>query len=120
MKKGFLGLIERVKVSGRKKSVTMDALVDTGAKLTSLDIKIAEEIGAGKIVRTMKIKAPATKTVKRRPVVDIDIEIGGKKFRTHANLNDRSHMRYGMIIGRNVLYDNFVVDVSRSPKIRKQ
>ncbi len=120
MKRGVLGLIEKVKVTGRKKSVTLEALVDTGAAMTSLDSRVAKKIGVGTPVRTMKVKAPAMKTVKRRPVVEVDIEIGGKKFRTHANLNDRSHMRYPMIIGRNVLRDHFVVDVSKSPNIRKQ
>jgi hypothetical protein len=120
MKPGVLGLIETVRVTGKKGSRKIKALVDTGAEMTSLDIKIAEKIGAEKIVRTMKVKAPATKTVKRRPVVNVDVEIGGERFRTHTNLNDRSHMRYSMIIGRNILRKHFVVDVAKSPDIKQQ
>ncbi len=120
MVKGTLGLLENVKVTGEKQSVNLEVLVDTGAAVTSLDKEIAEEIGVGETVRTMRVKAPATKIVKERPVVEITLEIGGQKLKTQANLNDRSHMRYPMIIGRNVLRGKFVVDVEKSPDIRKQ
>ncbi|MBN2042569.1 MAG: ATP-dependent zinc protease [Candidatus Aenigmarchaeota archaeon] len=120
MEKCVIGLLENVKVIGEKKSVGLEVLVDTGAAVTSLDKAIAEEIGVGEPVRTMRVKAPATKIIKERPVVEIEIEIGGQKMKIQANLNDRSHMRYPMIIGRNVLRGNFVVDVEKSPDIRKQ
>ncbi len=120
MAKRILGLIEKVRIIGKKKSRTIEVLVDTGAAVSSLDKKIAEKVGYGDPVRMMKVRAPATKIVKKRPVVSMKIKIGGEIIETQVNLNDRSHMRYPMIIGRNVLKDNFTVDVSRSPKIRRQ
>jgi hypothetical protein len=112
----IIGLIERIKIKGKGGSEEVDALVDTGAKLTSIDYRLAESIKPGPPVRTFKVKAPALKRVTKRPVVRVIIEIAGKRFETEANLSDRSHMKYPVIIGRNILYGNFMVDVSKSPK----
>ncbi len=120
MSKKTVGLIEKVKVYGNGNSVEAEAIVDTGAKMTSIDIKLAGEAKLGPVVRMFKTKAPITKEVARRPVVKVTIKIKGKKFEVEANLNDRSHMKYPVLIGRNLLYGNFVVDVSKSPKIRSQ
>ncbi|MCK4335935.1 MAG: ATP-dependent zinc protease [Candidatus Aenigmarchaeota archaeon] len=120
MPKKTIGLIEKVKIYGDGKTVETEALVDTGAKMTSIDIKLAGEAKLGPVVRMFKTKAPITKEVARRPVVKVTIKIKGKKFTVEANLNDRSHMKYPVLIGRNLLYGNFVVDVSKSPKIRSQ
>ncbi len=120
MAKKTIGLVEKVRIYGDGNFVEAEALVDTGAAMTSIDISLAGEAKLGPVVRIFKTKAPITKEIDHRPVVTVKIEIGGEKFEVEANLNDRSHMRYPVLIGRNLLYGNFVVDVSRSPKIRKQ
>lgn len=120
MPKKMIGLVEKVRIYGNGSSVETEALVDTGAKMTSIDIKLAGEAKLGPVTRMYKTKAPITKEVDKRPVVKVTIKIRGKKFEVEANLNDRSHMKYPVLIGRNLLYGNFVVDVSKSPKIRKQ
>ena len=120
MPKKTIGLLEKVRVYGTGKSIEVEALVDTGAKMTSIDIKLAGEAKLGPVVRMYKTRAPITKDIDHRPVVTVTIEIKGEKFTLEANLNDRSHMKYPVLIGRNLLYGNFVVDVSKSPKIRRQ
>lgn len=120
VKKRTVGLVEKVKIHGRGKSVEGEALIDTGAAMTSIDLALAAESNLGPVLRTFKTKAPIIKKVDKRPVVRATIELRGKKFRIEANLNDRSHMKYPVLIGRNVLYGNFVVDVEKSPRIRKQ
>jgi hypothetical protein len=120
MPKKTIGLVEKVKIYGNGSSVESEALVDTGAKMTSIDIKLAGKAKLGPVTRIFKTKAPIIKEPDYRPVVKVTIEIKGEKFEVEANLNDRSHMRYPVLLGRNLLYGNFVVDVSKSPKITSQ
>ena len=120
MAKGTLGLIEKVKIHSKGKVVEADALIDTGASMTSIDLKIAKKAKLGPVVRTFKTKAPITKGIDKRPVVKVTLEIKGKKFRVEANLKDRSHMKFPILIGRNLLYGKFVVDVGKTKRVRKQ
>ncbi|UCC91621.1 MAG: ATP-dependent zinc protease [Candidatus Aenigmatarchaeota archaeon] len=120
MPKKTIGLVEKVRIYGNGSSVEAEALVDTGAKMTSIDIRLAGKAKLGPVVRMFKTRAPITKEVDHRPVVTVTIKVKGKKFTVEANLNDRSHMKYPVLLGRNLLYGNFVVDVSKSPKITRQ
>jgi len=119
MAKKIIGLIEPVKIRGEN-VIETTALFDTGAKLTSIDHKIAARAQVGPILRTQKVKAPITKEIKQRPVVRVSIEIKGSKYEAEANLNDRSHMKYPVIIGRNIIQDNFIIDVSKHPQDGKK
>lgn len=116
MAKQVLGVIEKARIIGLKGEEEVKAIVDTGAKLNSLDIKLAERIGIGKPVRSMKIKSPSTKNRVIRPVVRVRIEVRGKIFDTEANIQDRSHMKFPVIIGRNLLMGSFLVD----PEVHKE
>ena len=118
-KKKVVGLIEPVKIIG-KNTVKTTALFDTGAKLTSIDNKIAAEAQLGPVLRTQKVKAPITKDTKQRPVVRVRIKIDKREFEAEANLNDRSHMKYPVIIGRNVIQGNFIIDISKHPENGKK
>ncbi len=51
--------------------------------------------------------------LERRPVVEVEICLGSKRFRTLVNLTDRSMVKYPLILGRNSLGENFLVDVKR-------
>ncbi len=113
--KKIVGLIEGVKIIGRK-TVKATALFDTGAKLSSIDTELAAKAQLGPVIRTQKIKAPITKHTVERPVVKVIFEIAGERYDTEANLNDRSHMKYPIIIGRNLIKGNFVVDVDKNPR----
>ncbi len=119
MAKKIIGLIEPIKIMG-KNVVKTTALFDTGARLTSIDNKIAAEAQVGPVLRIQKVKAPITKETEERPVVKVRIEINGRGYEGEANLNDRSHMKYPVIIGRNIIHDNFVVDISKHPENGKK
>ncbi len=119
MAKKIIGLIEPIKIMG-KNVVKTTALFDTGAKLTSIDNKIAAEAQVGPVLRTQKVKAPITKEAEQRPVVKVRIEINGREYEAEANLNDRSHMKYPVIIGRNIIHENFIIDVSKHPQNGKR
>ena len=104
------------------------ARIDTGAATTSLDARnmcvkdstvtftlppgwggatITASIVDWKYIRTSGSR-------QKRPVVEMELSIASKRLRVRVNLNDRSHMRYPMLIGRNVITGNFLVDTSRS------
>ena len=104
--------------------VRMPARIDTGAATSSLDargLKVKKGIAEFKlpakygglklklrVVDRRVVKSGPTK--KRRPVVEIDLCFGPKRVRTEVNLVDRSGLTYPMIIGRNLLRKNYVVD----------
>ena len=116
MAKEVLGVVENIMVIGEKGEERVRAIVDTGAKLNSLDKELARRIGMGKPIRTMKVKNPSLKGYVRRPVVKVRIRIKGRVFNTEANIQDRSHMKFPVIIGRNLLTGNYLVD----PEIGKE
>ncbi len=116
MAKEVLGVVEKVMVMGEKGEEEVRAIIDTGAKLNSLDIRLARRIRVGEPIRTMKVKNPSLKEYVRRPVVKVRIRLKGRVFDTEANLQDRKHMKFPVIIGRNLLVGRFMVD----PEIGKE
>jgi hypothetical protein len=117
--KPVVGLVEKVKIMG-KKSVSSLAVFDTGATTTSVDIKLASKAGLGPVTRVTKVKNPSLRGKVSRPVVRAKIDIHGKTFRTEVNLQDRSHMKFPVIIGRNVLAGNFLVDPQKNMHLFKK
>jgi len=107
---------------------TIPAHIDTGAATTSLDARnmcVEDSIvtftlppkwgGAtitAPIVDWRYIRTSGSR--ERRPVIELELCIASRKLRARVNLNDRSGMRYPMLIGRNVITGNFLVDTSRS------
>lgn len=110
----IIGLVEEVEVIGRNKTATVRALVDTGAQWNSIDEKLAEELDLGPEIGTRRIRAASTKKRSIRSVVKADVKIMGKIFHAEINLQDRSHMKFPMLIGRNILSGNFIVDPQKN------
>jgi hypothetical protein len=52
------------------------------------------------------------KSGKARPVVDLVIGIGGAQHTVTASVEDRSHMDYPLLLGRDIL-KHYQVDVNR-------
>lgn len=107
-----IGYTEEVVVSGTSGSENVVAKSDTGASRTSIDTKLAAKIGAGPIRRMTRVKSGSVKGGKSRPVVDIVVGIGGTRHTVAASIEDRSHMDYPMLLGRDILED-YQVDVRR-------
>ena len=117
-----VGLVEEVILLPWK--VKIPARIDTGAATSSLD---ARDIRVqGKTVEFslpqkyggLRISRPivAWKTVRsaeaqdERPVIVLQFCLGSQVIRARVNLNDRSQVKYPLLIGRNALKKNFVVD----------
>ena len=107
-----VGYTERVAVSGGRDVESAVAKSDTGAQRTSIDIDLAAAIGAGPIVDTTRVKSGTQSERQKRPLVDIEIELGGRWHSTTASIEDRSHMSYPVLLGRDVLR-GYRVDIER-------
>lgn len=107
-----IGYTEEVQVSGTTGSQTVLAKSDTGAARTSIDTRVAAEIGAGPIRTLARVKSGSTKSAKSRPVVDVVVGVGGDRHTVSASIEDRSHMDYPVLLGRDIL-ENYQVDITR-------
>ena len=108
--------------------VRLPARIDTGAATSSLDardlkvknnmaeFKLPKKYGNSRIhlpvIGWQEIRSADFK--ERRPVVEIAFCMGPKVLHIEVNLNDRSTVKYPLILGRNALKDNFVVDCGQS------
>ena len=121
-----IGLIEEVILLPWE--VKLPARIDTGAGQTSLDARdmvIKDDIVDFKLPEKyggLQLSLPivAWKTVRsaevreKRPVVMMEFCLGSKHIRTRVNLNNRSNVKYPLLIGRNTLTHGFVVECGTS------
>ncbi|MBR9682066.1 MAG: hypothetical protein GOV02_00125 [Candidatus Aenigmarchaeota archaeon] len=113
MTKILVGLIDKVKVKG-KKTVETIAKFDTGAKRTSIDMGIAAKAMLGPVVDVVKVKTASLKGgYVKRPVVEAEIHICGKRVKIKANIEDRVHSKQKVLIGRDIIKSNFIVDLDK-------
>ena len=114
--KKIVGLVEPVTLIGEKK-IDILAKFDTGAQRTSIDKKVFDELGLEKIGR---VKTTNVHGNTIRILTELEMIIKGKKFMIESNVADRSKRKFKVLIGRNTIFNNFVVDVTKShnsPKI---
>mgnify|MGYP006273205305 CR=1 FL=1 len=107
-----VGFTERIVVSGTTGTETVVGKADTGAERTSIDIRLAAEIGAGPIHTVSRVRSGSVKRGKSRPVVDVVVGIGGTQHTVAANIVDRGHMTHPVLIGRDILR-HYHLDVNR-------
>lgn len=107
--------------------VRLPARIDTGAAKSALyaqdlgindnmaEFRLPEKYG-GLRVRLPVVEWRHLRTkqgLRRRPVVELDLCIGPKRLRTKVALDDRSGLKYPILIGRNTLSENFIVNTKR-------
>ena len=107
----IIGLTERVVLHGKKGSKAVIARIDTGATKSSIDAKLALELEVGPQRRMALVKQAGG--VLLRPVVKELIEIAGRKLRVEFTIADRSHMKYKVLVGQNILKRGFLIDASK-------
>jgi hypothetical protein len=121
-----IGAVEEIVLFPWK--IKMPSRIDTGAARSCLDardiridgnmveFRISDQYG-GKILRAPlkgRRRVRSAHGFTKRAVVEIEICIGSRRFLTTVNLVDRSGMEYPFLIGRNILAQGFIVDISRS------
>ncbi len=128
----LIGRVEWVELSDLK--LRLRARIDTGAKTTSLHAINIEEVNLqgqlhvkfntidhqGKVIElTRKVESMQKITnptgfSSKRYVIKEKIKLGHKEYMISVNLNDRAHMDFKFLVGRNLLLGKFIVDVARS------
>jgi len=109
--KKILGAVEEVILKSKLGDRKALARIDTGANMSSIDEKLAAELGFGQIVRTKKIRSSHGRS--ERPVVSAEVIVGGIRHSSEFTVIDRSHMKYPVLIGRNILENGFMIDPSK-------
>lgn len=125
------GQIEQTQIKGV--STQLPSRIDSGATISSahaINIKTHQEDGQKivtfdfplpsgemikmkkKVVRIAKIRQASSNTITTRPVVNLNVIIQGEPIFAEFTLKDRSHMIYPVLIGRNILKNRAIVDVS--------
>ena len=123
MTKKTAGLVETVILIGPTgKELKYDAIFDTGATRTSIDISIAKKLELGPILGSVRVKSKTSSSgYVRRLEVPCKIKIQGTIYNCVVNITDRRDMFTKALIGRNIIHENFVIDVSKthtSPDIK--
>jgi len=114
-RKKIIGLVEVVGIKGKKGTVKKRALFDTGATRTCVDVRVAAKAGIGPIVSSVKVKNTSSPLgYARRVVAKATIIVKGKKIKTGVNIEDREGMPYTVLVGRDVIHNNFLIDVSKT------
>ena len=111
-KKTILGLTEKVEIIGKEKSKKITARIDTGADICSIDKNLAKRLELGPVEKLKKIKS--AHGIKKRPVIRAVLEIKKRKFKgIRFTLANRSHLKYKVLIGKNILKKEFLIDPSK-------
>lgn len=63
--------------------------------------------------RNVRILQSGSEHAEQRPVVELPFMIGDHRQSAEFTLTDRSHLKYPVLIGRNVLRDVMLVDVGQ-------
>ncbi len=112
LNKTIVGLTEKATIRGSNgRAKTIVARIDTGATKSSVDEALAFELALGPIVGTRIIRQAQGK--QRRPVIHIKLKIKGRLVEGDFTVADRSHMKYPILIGQNILIQDFLVDPSQ-------
>jgi hypothetical protein len=119
------------------------AKIDTGARTSALDVvsyDLAEAEGGGLIARLrlalhrrhpgrlIEIDVPVLRTVvvanssgmrEQRPLIEAIVRLGPVTRRIRLTVTNRAGMRFRMILGREALLGQFLVDVSQKYLLRR-
>ncbi|MFC1800864.1 RimK/LysX family protein [Nanoarchaeota archaeon] len=108
-KRPVLGLTEKITVIGPEKKKTVMARIDTGATKSSIDVALAADLKLGPVISKKLVKS-ASGTI-MRPVIKAKVTLIRKNFNEEFTLAERSHLKYPVLIGQNILKkEKFLID----------
>ncbi|MBR3501289.1 MAG: ATP-dependent zinc protease [Alphaproteobacteria bacterium] len=125
-----IGAVEPVYFPPMKSA--FEARIDTGATTSALDVqnlKVFERDGQKWVSFTLTNKTtgesqdfekPRRKKIRvkriledeHRPMIEMDVKMGGKTFKADFTVTERTDFEYQALIGRNILSGRAIVDVS--------
>jgi len=106
----IIGLTEIITIIGSKATRKVVARIDTGATKSSIDKDLATELGLGPTLRTTMIRSANGRS--QRNLVKATIKIGKSEMDTEFSVADRTHMKYRLLIGQNIIKEGFIIDPS--------
>lgn len=127
MTKDTIGRVERV-VMPELSDSPLHARIDTGAKTSSISAVTKLENDGRLVVTFLGFDREVTRTFRHytttvvassnghaqeRYKVLLSLVLKKRKIRAHFTLADRTTQVYPVLIGRNVLYGKFIVDVAK-------
>ncbi len=119
------------------------AKIDTGARTSALDVPSydLEEVPGGGLVARLRlslrrrgpaqlveVRVPVLGTVvvsnsggmrEQRPLLEAEIRLGPVRKRIRLTVTNRAGMRFRMLLGREALHGDFVVDVGKKYLLRR-
>lgn len=107
----LIGVTEKIILYGSKGKKEVIAKIDTGASKSSIDEKLAEEIGMTDKVGSVFVKSAHGS--RRRPVIKEILKIKGRVMHVKFTIADRKELKYRVLIGMNVLNRGFLIDPSK-------
>ncbi len=107
----IIGLTEPVVIKNGDKEERVIARIDTGATKSSIDIGLTSKLKLGPVLASRVIKS--ANGARLRPLVEVTIELKGKRITDMFTLADRSHMRYKVLIGQDILKRGFLIDPTK-------
>jgi len=111
-----VGFVEYAEVSGNdNKKKRVKSRIDTGAVKSSIDARLAAELHLGPIIKRKLVVSAHGRTL--RPVMMAKIKIGRRIMESEFTIADRTHMKYKILVGQNILKERFLVDPLK--KMRK-
>ena len=75
-----------------------------------IPIKLATKLQLGPVIKSKIVKSASGNRL--RPVIEGMVLLAEKKINSEFTLADRTHMKYAVLIGVNVLKKGFLVDPS--------
>lgn len=110
----IVGIIELVTVKGKKGMKTVKAKLDTGTDRTCVDYSLAAEVGLGPLIDTIKVRSNSGTNPETHILAEAEIIIHQQAFLLPVSLEDRSRMKYDVLIGRDLLErSDFLIDPRR-------
>ncbi|MCC7574178.1 RimK/LysX family protein [Candidatus Woesearchaeota archaeon] len=107
----IIGPVENITINAKEKKGKYEGRVDTGAASSSIDARIVADLKLGPVLSVKTVRNAHGETL--RPVVEAEIVLKKKKMTTIFTVADRSRMKYKVLIGRNILKQGFLIDVTK-------
>ena len=113
--KTILGMAEFVTIKGKdkRKQEILPARIDTGATRSAIHTEIVKSLGLGPVLKARKVKNANGTSI--RPVIEVEIILKHKRITEEFTVADRAQMKYPILIGRNILKHDFLIDVTKDP-----
>ena len=112
-----IGFLEWVHCRAKNgEDVVVKARIDSGATKSSIDKELVKKLGWGPVLGEKKVRNAHGYSM--RKIVDGHITIADKDVLEHFTIANRTHMRYPILIGRNVLRRGFLIDPNK--KLHKE